>query len=73
MEVPRHWRLQKTRYRLVGDRCLVCHIPTFPPKDVCNECNTGDLLNFKKASGTIYIAKEKLTPNILEPSEKVQG
>jgi len=38
MEVPRHWRLQKQRYGLVGEECPHCSAKIFPPRDVCPEC-----------------------------------
>ncbi|MFW5713532.1 MAG: Zn-ribbon domain-containing OB-fold protein [Brevefilum sp.] len=38
MEVPRHWRLKKQRYALVGEKCPHCEAKIFPPRDVCPEC-----------------------------------
>ena len=38
MEIPRHWRLQKQRYGLVGEECPHCSAKIFPPRDVCPEC-----------------------------------
>ena len=38
MEVPRHWRLKKQRYGLVGEICPHCDHKIFPPRDVCPEC-----------------------------------
>lgn len=38
MEVPRHWRLQKQRYGLVGEVCPHCNAKIFPARDVCPEC-----------------------------------
>jgi len=38
MEVPRHWRLKKQRYALVGEICTNCHTPMFPPRAVCPHC-----------------------------------
>ncbi len=38
MSVPRTWRLQRQRYRLVGEVCDRCGTPIFPPRDVCPEC-----------------------------------
>ena len=73
MEVPRYWRLKKTNYRLFGDRCLVCHKPTFPPKDLCNQCSIEDLLNLKKKSGIIYESNKNIILNTPMQVEKVQG
>ncbi len=38
MEVPRHWRLKKQRYALVGEICPHCEAKIFPPRDVCPHC-----------------------------------
>jgi uncharacterized OB-fold protein len=38
MEIPRHWRLQKQRYGLVGEVCPHCNTKLFPPRDICPEC-----------------------------------
>ncbi len=38
MEVPRHWRLKKQRYALVGEICPSCKTPLFPPRAVCPHC-----------------------------------
>ncbi len=38
MEIPRHWRLRKQRYGLVGEVCPHCQAKIFPPRDVCPSC-----------------------------------
>ena len=38
MEIPRHWRLKKQRYALVGEVCPHCQAKIFPPRDVCPNC-----------------------------------
>ncbi len=38
MEIPRHWRLKKQRYALMGEVCPHCQAKIFPPRDVCPEC-----------------------------------
>ena len=38
MEIPRHWRLKKQRYGLVGEVCPHCDAKIFPPRDVCPNC-----------------------------------
>jgi len=38
MEIPRHWRLKKQRYGLVGEICGSCEEKIFPPRDVCPHC-----------------------------------
>ena len=39
MEIPRHWRLKKQRYALMGEVCPHCDAKIFPPRDVCPECH----------------------------------
>lgn len=38
MDIPRHWRLKKQRYALVGEVCGHCEAKVFPPRDICPEC-----------------------------------
>lgn len=38
MEVPRHWRLKKQRYALMGETCPHCKSQIFPPRAVCPYC-----------------------------------
>src|SRR3972149_6222193 len=38
MEIPRHWRLKKQRYGLVGEICPHCESRIFPPRDICPDC-----------------------------------
>lgn len=42
MEVPRHWRLKKQRYALVGEICPHCKAPVFPPRAVCPYCRESE-------------------------------
>lgn len=42
MEVPRNWRLNKQRYRLVGENCPHCETKIFPPRDICPNRNCGE-------------------------------
>lgn len=37
MEIPRHWRLKKQRYSLIGEICPKKH-KIFPPRNVCPDC-----------------------------------
>jgi len=50
MEVPRHWRLKKQRYSLVGEVCPHCNAKIFPPRDICTECG-GEAKNVYQFSG----------------------
>ncbi len=47
MEAPRHWRLKKQRYSLIGEECPHCHARIFPPRDVCPECGQEAKTQFK--------------------------
>jgi uncharacterized OB-fold protein len=38
MEIPRHWRLKKQRYSLVGKACPNCDEKLFPPPKICSNC-----------------------------------
>lgn len=38
MEIPRHWRLKKQRYAMVGEICPDCKTANFPPRAVCPHC-----------------------------------
>lgn len=38
MDIPRHWRLKKQRYALVGEVCDHCDAKLFPPRDICLDC-----------------------------------
>jgi uncharacterized OB-fold protein len=38
MEIPRHWRLKKQRYTLIGEECPHCKAKLFPPRDICPDC-----------------------------------
>ena len=38
MEIPRHWRLKKQRYALIGEVCPHCDAKLFPPRDICPNC-----------------------------------
>ncbi len=50
MEIPRHWRLKKQRYALVGEVCPHCDAKIFPPRDVCPYCG-GEAKNEYAFSG----------------------
>lgn len=36
--VPRHWRSQRERYRLLGTYCENCGTSFFPPRKICPKC-----------------------------------
>lgn len=55
MEIPRHWRLKKQRYALVGEVCPHCNAKLFPPRDICTECGQDAKTEFKfSGRGEVY-------------------
>ena len=55
MEIPRHWRLKKQRYALVGEVCPHCDAKIFPPRDVCPECGDEAKTEFSfSGRGEVY-------------------
>jgi uncharacterized protein len=55
MEIPRHWRLKKQRYNLVGEVCPHCEVKIFPPRDVCPECGKEAKTEFAfSGKGEVY-------------------
>ncbi len=55
MEIPRHWRLKKQRYALVGEVCPHCDVKIFPPRDVCPNCGEEAKTRYDfSGKGTIF-------------------
>ena len=54
MEVPRHWRLQKQRYQLIGEECPHCKALIFPARDICLRCGGGTRKNNLKTRVEIW-------------------
>lgn len=55
MEIPRHWRLRKQRYALIGEVCPHCEAKLFPPRDVCPECGQEARTQFQfSGRGEVY-------------------
>ena len=55
MDIPRHWRLKKQRYSLVGEVCEHCHAKLFPPRDICPECGEEAKTLFQfSGKGSVY-------------------
>lgn len=55
MEIPRHWRLNKQRYLLVGEVCPHCDLKIFPPRDICPRCGE------KTSTNSFEIRVEKIS------------
>jgi uncharacterized OB-fold protein len=55
MDIPRHWRLRKQRYSLVGEVCSHCDTKLFPPRDICPECGEEAKALYKfSGKGEVY-------------------
>jgi uncharacterized OB-fold protein len=55
MQVPRHWRIQRQRYSLVGEVCEKCGTKIFPPRDVCPQCEAPAKTPFQfSGRGEVY-------------------
>jgi len=55
MEIPRHWRLKKQRYSLMGEVCPHCDAKIFPPRDICPECGKDAKTSFAfSGRGEVY-------------------
>ncbi len=55
MENPRHWRIRKQRYALVGEVCPHCEVKIFPPRDVCPNCGGEAKTQFTfSGKGTVF-------------------
>ena len=55
MEIPRHWRLKKQRYGLVGNVCEACDAKIFPPRDICPNCGAEVKKDFAlSGKGEVY-------------------
>lgn len=37
-DISINWRLKKQRYNLIGQKCPICDITLFPPKEICPNC-----------------------------------
>ncbi len=62
MEVPRHWRLKKQRYALVGEVCPNCKAPLFPPRAVCPQCGGSPVARYSIHEQTAIVLEEHLRP-----------
>jgi uncharacterized OB-fold protein len=55
MDIPRHWRLRKQRYSMVGEVCSHCDAKLFPPRDICPECGEEAKALYKfSGKGEVY-------------------
>ena len=52
MSIPRFWRNIKSRYNLIGTKCLNCDNTYFPPRNFCPKCRRMSKLDDLKFKGT---------------------
>ena len=49
--IPLYWRLQSSKYRMVGSVCRKCSTHYFPPKPLCPTCRRKGKVEAMKFSG----------------------
>jgi hypothetical protein len=54
MEIPRHWRIRKQRYSMVGGVCPSCETKMFPAREVCPTCGFGAPATIQVDDQAIY-------------------
>lgn len=55
LQLPRDWRLQAERYRLLGGRCRQCGRVNVPERPVCPGCGSEDVETVKLSGrGEVY-------------------
>lgn len=55
LQIPRDWRLQAARYRLLGGKCRRCGRVTVPERPVCPGCGASDMETVKLSGrGEVY-------------------
>ena len=57
MEIPRHWRLKKQRYALVGEVCPHCDTKIFPPRSKHQGCQDDEKPIEVRGESTIFSSK----------------
>jgi uncharacterized OB-fold protein len=82
MSVPRYWREEKPRYRLMGEECVKCGAKYYPKTPVCR-CGSSEFKLYKLSeTGRIHswtvirnapIGYERFTPYIVALIELDDG
>lgn len=62
MEIPRHWRIRKERYSMVGGACPNCETKMFPVRSICPTCGHG-AHSFGISSQETQLAQAVIIPN----------
>jgi hypothetical protein len=63
MEIPRHWRIRKQRYSMVGGSCPNCQSKMFPARDVCPNCGHGSLVLLRLETNEALYAQPVAIPS----------
>ena len=70
--VPLFWRIKKSKYNLVGNKCITCDVIHFPPRTFCPICRRrgklvehtlsgrGEVISFTE----IHTAPDKFESNV---------
>ena len=62
MQVPRHWRLRKQSYAMLGETCPRCKSHLFPPRAVCPYCASESRAAGVYAERPMMVVTEQLQP-----------
>jgi len=68
--VPMFWRLQDSKYRLVGTRCSKCGAVFLPPRELCHKCKTRESVEKLVFSGRGEIVSYTIIRSAPEGFEK---
>jgi len=63
MGIPRNWRLQAQRYRLIGEMCQACGTSVFPPRGVCSKCAASYTLALAQLQERVLVAVQPAQAN----------
>jgi uncharacterized OB-fold protein len=63
MEIPRHWRLRKQRYSMVGGICPNCEAKMFPAREICPNCGYGSQASIHLDEEATLYAQPVLVPS----------
>lgn len=59
--VAENWRLEKSRYAMMGNHCDNCDVYYFPNTKICNKCGTDELRNHKFSGKGTLVEWTKIT------------
>jgi uncharacterized OB-fold protein len=65
MEIPRHWRIRKQRYSMVGGSCPNCQTKTFPAREVCPNCGHGSQISDQLNHDTLLYAQPAAVASVV--------